>query len=188
MKILIGFLLTLFISSQAYAQDSYKDILDYEVPEGTVTLCKEKHSSGYNWENGEWIDVNYQLETYIIKKLHYKDINNNDVCRYGINEKESIEKDVDIESFFDNANVNRCYSIKSFGEEEDYTDFNVCSEHYDKNKLTRIFCRPLLFSEMAFNINGLFVRRHWEVDLNKKPKNDYKSSIQTSHGVCGKIN
>tara|TARA_R110002012_G_C11365234_1_gene581344 strand:+ start:116 stop:634 length:519 start_codon:yes stop_codon:yes gene_type:complete len=171
------------------AQDSYKDILDYEVPEGTVSLCKEKHSSGYNWVNGEWIDVNYQLETYIIKKLHYKDINNNDVCRYGINENESIEKVETFESLLgEAAYIKRCYSIKSLGEEENYTNFNVCSEHYNKNELTHIFCRPLLHSDMAFNINGLFVLRHWEPDLNKNPKNDYKSSIQTSHGVCGTIN
>jgi len=180
MKILIGFLLALFISGQAYAQDSYKDILDYEIPEGTVSLCKEKHSSGYNWVNGEWVLTNFKPEELIVKKIPYKDI-----------DKEAWGSDcAQIDDKVNNVTyVSRCYSIKKFGEEDTEYNTRLCTEEYlSDKKLNSIFCDFSWGDTMYFLPNGLFIRTFLLPNLKSNPKRDKKDSMTLSHGLCAIIN
>jgi hypothetical protein len=183
MKILIGFLLTLFISSQAYAQDSYKDILDYEVPEGTVSLCKEKHASGYNWENGKWVSVNYGTDEYIIKKIAYKDIDKVEGETF-----DCKKIDDEINNFDFGKTLHRCYSVREFGEELMSFHYQMCNEWYFKNKIQSVNCSSMGEKTVTFVPNGLFVRRHIYADVNSNPNKDYKDSMMLSHGVCATIN
>jgi hypothetical protein len=189
MKILITLLLAIFISSQAYAQDSYKDILDYEIPEGTVSLCKEKHSSGYNWRNGEWVEANYDTAEYIIKKIAYKDIDKSDISKsFDCKKIDDKINDIanDIYVFADK--LHRCYSVREFGKELMTVHYQICKEWYFDNKLYSVNCYSMGEKTVTFVPNGLFVRRHIYADVTSKPNKDYKDSMVLSHGVCATIN
>ena len=184
------FIITLLFSFNTMAQDSYKDILDYEVPEGTVSLCKEKHSSGYNWENGEWVPVNYDTNEYIIKKIPYEDIatfTHLKLCR-DINQIENT-----ISSGINR--VNRCYTVKKFSEEPSLIRANKCVESYwydeggNKGTLNSITCKSLFgIKEISFLPNGLFINEYLALDLDSNPEDGIKDSMVLSHGMCGTIN
>ena len=183
------FIITLLFSFNTIAQDSYKDILDYEVPEGTVSLCKEKHSSGYNWVNGAWVPVNYGVVDYIIKKIPYEDIASFTIFK--------LCKDINqIENTISSGinRVNRCYSVQEFGEEPSLINANICVESYwydegdNKGTLNTVTCKSLFNTqEISFLPNGLFVNRYLALDLDGNPEDDKKDSMGTSHGVCGTI-
>ena len=183
MKILITLLLALFISSHAYAQDSYKDILDYEVPEGTVSLCKEKHSSGYNWENGKWIKANYDTNEYIIKKIAYTDIDKVEGKTF-----DCKKIDDEINDFRFGEILHRCYSVKEFGEELRTFNYKMCEEWYFKNEIKSVSCYSAGEKIITFIPNGLFVKKNIYEDVSSNPHKDYKDSMVLSHGLCATIN
>ena len=168
------FIITLLFSFNTIAQDSYKDIKDYEVPIGTVSLCKEKDSTGYNWKNREWVKTNYKPEELIIRKIPYKDIDKSEPY---------MNACADIDN---KKNIYRCYSVKSFGEEDSWSNNRLCREQSYDNKLLSVVCEFWWGTTTRFLPNGLFVRTHLIPDLDSEI--DKKDSMMLSHGLCGTIN
>ena len=161
-------------SFNTIAQDDYKDIKDYEVPIGTVSLCKEKESTGFNWENREWVKTNYKPEELIIKKLPYKDIDKSEPY---------MNACADIDN---KKNIYRCYSVKSFGEEDSWSKNRLCREVYYEKELSAVACEFWWGTETRFLPNGLFVRTHLIPNLESEV--DEKDSMMLSHGMCATIN
>jgi hypothetical protein len=174
------FIITLLFSFNTIAQDGYKGVLDFEVPEGTVSLCKEKNSTGYNWENGEWVLQNFKPEEFIVKKVPYKNINKEK------NVFLSPCSEIDDQGNYP-SNVRRCYNIRNFGEEEKSYSDRICREYYADQKLYRIECAYHIGTTFNFLPNGLFVNTYLVFNLGKEEERK-KDSMMLSHGLCATIN
>ena len=83
-------------------------------------------------------------------------------------------------------NIYRCYSVKSFGEEDSWSNNRLCREQSYDNKLLSVVCEFWWGTTTRFLPNGLFVRTHLIPDLDSEI--DKKDSMMLSHGLCGTIN
>ena len=125
--------------------------------------------------------TNYKVEEFIVKKIPYKNINSTD--KTWLNACHEID---DQRNF--PANVSRCYSVKTFGEEDRSYQDRICREYYSDQKLYKIDCNKKIGSTLTFLPNGLFVHTYLFLSLDSNPEDGKKDSMMLSHGLCGTIN
>ena len=193
-------LLSLFASLVLISNYSNAEITSYD--ERFTLLCEIEGSTGFNWSNGNWHQVNFKAgRKYIIKKqddekseddedFNFDEVKNR-FCTFG--QEEDYE---------DSSSIKRdgCYMIKEFGEESNSFSSRLCRERWIKDgfslKLDKVVCtwgNP----EMRFKPNGL-IHVHNSGTLESNPKGfvengvtvippDYKDSMYIAFGRCSTI-
>lgn len=170
MKKLILILTTLMVLSPVHAEEEFY-----------TALCIEKGSTGFNWENGKWVQTNFKPEKYLIERVEIVDSN----------EKSSIcldkYKSTDLSVLGSFKKDKGCYGIRDFGTEIKNHRYRLCPESYRKKgstwELQWVGC-----GGWKFLPNGPFHRTEWKgIVLDPKPENDYKPSLAISHGTCSKL-
>ena len=194
-------LLSLFASLVLISNYSNAEITSYD--ERFTLLCEIEGSTGFNWSNGNWHQVNFKAgRKYIIKKqddeksIDAEDFDfdkvKNRFCAYG--QEEEYE---DYSSVYKNG----CYTIKEFGEESNGFNSKLCRETWDKDeqgslKLDTVGCTRG-FPQMSFKPNGL-IHVFNGGNLESNPEGyvengvtiippDYKDSMYIAFGRCSTI-
>ena len=191
-KIFLLFLLSLIHSSSFSNAEITSD------DEQFMVLCEIENSTGFNWSNGNWHQINFKAgEQYLIKKEseeHGEDIMVS-MCSNRLLKQEP--KDLPNWVIRDG-----CYSIKKLKPNIRSYLSEPCRETWSKDnmKLDNISCPQALGRpKMVFKPNGLMHIHKDELNLNANPKAqyfpngdlylpaDYKDSMFIGFGRCSTI-
>ena len=157
-------------------------------------LCIEEKSTGFNWINGGWKQVNFENEKYIVTKLKiYTDKSKNPTGCKHIAPK-SINPDPLARIFSGlKGESGECINIRDFGEEYSEVFNRTCEEHQVKDDSSRngyltiaIDCKAF-GQNFIFDPDGKFHRTKIHTNLSTDPINDYKDSLVISVGTCTKL-
>jgi hypothetical protein len=143
--------------------------------------CTEAEATGFNWEKGKWLRVNFTPTTLLVHKFDpARHAGEPSVC-------DSLKPD-DPLVLDDFATMPGCFSA---GDTNDTPLFDWCDEFYDKVdgqwRLDSIDC-PWIGRHLAFKPDGAFVFSMTGADLSDKPEGDQKDSLKVSHGRCRPVN
>ena len=164
-----------------------------ELPLGPISVCSEKDTVGYRWNDNNWEKGNFQLSTYIIQKKEHRKITDEKFkyCHTGLKNKYDDDKDylahmrMGAKGLIKVKILKRCYSIKMQGNKFDEISPPVefCREIYDykTKKILKISCK----NNISFNPSGNFIKRQIHSNITKMSK--YKDSLYISHGVCSSL-
>ena len=145
-----------------------------------TSRCSETEATGFNWENGKWVQVNFAPATLLVHKF--------DPARHGgeTNICDSLEPD-DPLVMSEFATLPGCYS---FGDANEDPLFEWCEEFYDRIdsqwRLNSVNC-PLIGRQLSFKPDGAFVYVINAANLSDKPEDDYKDSLKLSQGRCRRV-
>ncbi len=150
---------------------------------GYSVICVEEKSTGFNWENKNWVQANFKPETYIVSRVpadKYRTLvearaNNVYLCEDNSSEYQKYEK---IEF------INACYSVTKIGQQPTFLDTNMCSELWESKKLISVHCNKHS-SKLTFRPTGNFIKQPWHTDLSSDVPN--KDSLTLSVGKCTSI-
>lgn len=177
MKVLLIFIsiIIFFNSNLTFAKDTKLIML-----EPFSSLCISEGATGFNWKNGDWHQVNFKNEKWVVKKIS--------------KEKEKCGH-LDIVIFlFKSGDVSYseqfCYSVKQFNSEYEFQ--TKCYEWYRDNgygtvKIQRKNCTRENF---YFKPNGRFQTAKVDSMLGDEPNDkwpDYADSLSLHHGYCSKL-
>ncbi len=144
------------------------------------TLCVGEKSTGFNWEQGEWVAVRFKLSKYIISKIQ-PDSPKAGSCKTTL-------KNVKSGSFQIWGWTEGCYNIRRMGTEFYPHLTQVCPENWEKSgsghSITYIDCRK---KGWVFRPNGNFIHSSIHVNLDPSPEKNYKDSLSISVGKCSVI-
>lgn len=145
-----------------------------------TSLCIPDNSVGYSWRNGQWQNAKFKIEErYLAQKLDSVRAKGAILC-------EKLDTTVYENPILQEKLQNACYLVRRHGREASVTfDSEACTETYDSSgSLKSVSCKSFRFAP-----NGLFVKLPTEFSLNleSKPKNDYKDSMTLDIGSCSKI-
>lgn len=181
MRILtLFFFILIFISSISISKETrFSEEIDFS------SLCISEQSTGFNWEEGEWVKTNFILDKYLIKKIHQDKLSSGLLWQCLGNDGKLIEEMLPFESGKETRFIKRCYEVKEFDEELSAPEF--CSEYYRNNgngdlKLYEIRCPE---SNIYMRPNGRFTisnTRSIGDDLE-----DYSDSLTISIGHCSTL-
>ncbi len=163
-------LISVMILSSLMSSEIERENLEF------TSLCVDEGSTGFNWKNGAWKQVNYAPNKFIIKKI--KD--STQYCNVKKQDKKFKEKGLNFSE--------GCYLMKDMGDKH-WGFMNIpskCNQVWKftngKYILTRINCKEIMFQK-----DGNFVKHSLGANLDNKPKNNSKDSIFVSHGKCSVI-
>ena len=139
------------------------------------SICAREKATGFNWKAGSWVQTNFLPD----RKLLVQKID------FAANQKKPVmerfiicrpEESVD---FLLSTATQACYLIKQFGQQHLPTDGEMCVESFEGKTLKSIACRKLTFLP-----NGPFIELPWHMEVDPKPRDDYKDSLVLSVGTC----
>lgn len=147
-----------------------------------TSLCEETASTGFNWKDGAWVQVNFKPRKYLVRKVsnaadrpqleRYQD----DGCS---SSKRSTEWN--LEGIV--ATADGCYSIANVGEKP---SFEWCGELYGQQgngwEVLNITCSGS--TNFYFAPDGLFHRSSIHGEVTPSPVWGGKDSLAVSHGKC----
>lgn len=168
-----------------------------------ILFCEIEGSTGFNWVNSNWKQVNFKAgEKYIIKK-HDDEIGQLEDGYDRWNSKYplcAINKQEPTDDFW-GFNRDGCYSVTRFGEESNRLDAKLCRETWDENEqgeyaLESLQCN-VHFNFMKLKPNGL-IHIFKNGSLDSDPKElivngesifpaGYKDSMYIAFGRCSTI-
>jgi hypothetical protein len=145
------------------------------------TRCTETEATGFNWEKGKWVRVNFTPAVLLVQKLdpsaHAGATNLCDAVK--------PPEQVVLDTF---ASLSGCYSAT---EPSDQPLFEWCDEYYEKVdgqwRLDSVGCL-WIGRNLSFKPDGAFVLSMDAADLSDKPDDDYKDSLKIGHGRCRVVN
>lgn len=191
-KFLIVAALTLVLQSTIFADDGSRL--------GSLKqLCISDKGTGFNWENGSWMSVNFTEEKFVVSKV--------DVPKEA---SELSTETFDAEAFVisvlcnedvfqlseeqtdgDNMRAYRsCLKLQTLGEKD--PKYLACTESHLNNKEggndwnVRFHCRGILGSSFYMQ-DGYFHLGHVHGAVSTDPENDYKDSLYILVGKCVSI-
>ena len=153
-------------------------------------LCIGSQATGFNWNDGDWAQVEFKPDRYIVKKLTPPETsqearkNNNMLMAYVNCVALAEKKEQDYGSV---KHFNSCIAIQRVG--DDTVGFELCSERHmqlkDANRWRVDFQCPS--ETFFFARNGWFHRGTIHSDVYQNPEDDYKDSLSIEVGECADI-
>ena len=138
-------------------------------------ICAQEKATGFNWKAGAWTQANFAPD----RKLFVQKID------FAANQKRPpLERfmlcrpEESMDLLWTTA-TQACYVIKQLGQQHLQTDGEMCVESFNGKTLKSIACRKLTFLP-----NGAFIELPWHMEVDPKPKDDYKDSLILSLGTC----
>lgn len=150
-----------------------------------TAICDEELSTGFNWEEGRWVAVNFKKVRYLARKITSfspgKQTDGSFVFCTGAGRDDNYSGD----NF---AVIPGCYSFEEQGAKP---NFGWCDEFYGKENgswvLALIECPGGLQQAVKFQPNGNFSRASSLGSIEPLPTDDYKDSFAISVGKCSVI-
>ena len=139
------------------------------LPDEYTILCNSEQSTGFNWENGDWVAVRFKETKRLIVK------SDNNVC------------DVDKTYSMPNEKI-VCLNIRKMGDKYQSVQGSYnCLEMYlnwPRGWETIIMCND---AKMSLNPNGRYNYAHIHNQLEEHPYKDLKDSMWVEVGKCSMI-
>ncbi len=145
--------LIIFLSGNLFASErlpSLENKPTFETIQVNDTfLCIGREATGFDWANGRWAKHNFRPEKWILRKVA----------------PETATCDLKDQSDYvnpDYAHLRRCYSYKKFSSTDklgDSLNTAACYEVYTKDRKGYVQCTDFLFFQIAFEINGEYLRK-----------------------------
>lgn len=178
-RVLVVGLAAVLIPAMAAAQTEPAPLADF------TSLCEETASTGFNWKNGTWVQVNFKPEKYIVRKVSNAEDRPKleqyeyDGCQYS-----KRGNDLNVDSAV--AQYDGCYGVANVGEKP---SFEWCRETYGQVGgawvVLNITCSGS--TNFYFAPDALFYRSSLHGDVTLKPISPLladKPSLALSHGKC----
>ena len=159
----------------------YLSVMHTVIAQSTFTsLCVEEQSTGFHWQDGEWMRTKFVPEKFIVEKL--------DIQKSGNSSPEITPADcLGMKETSDSGFKNGCYNVREFGEESNPFSGLVCQEVRSGDEgeatLEQVICDGKITS-IVFEPNGNFhySKVHWLV--RDTPETEEKDSLVLSVGRC----
>ncbi len=176
-RVLVVGLAALLMPAIASAQTEPTSLADF------TSLCEETASTGFNWDNGAWVQVNFKPEKYIVRKVSNAE-DRPQLEGYQVDGCASSKRSKDWNARGVVATMDGCYSVADIGEKQ---SFEWCGEAYSKLpgstwEVANITCRGN--TNFYFAPNGLFHRSSIHGDVALGSVWPDKDSLAVSHGKC----
>jgi hypothetical protein len=143
------------------------------------SVCVSDQSSGFNWKGGRWTPVQFVVgEKFLVQKIDpekYRDKPVNQrplLCNDG---KEPIHTG-------DLTFQYGCYLISTLGQTRPVLQAETCQEYFEGRQIKSVDCRNFVFAP-----DGNFIQTSTILNIDPKPKNDYKDSLFITLGTCGRL-
>jgi hypothetical protein len=177
-----------------WSEQKAKELGIPAIADGTIVMCEGKESTGFNWDKGKYIKVNFK-----VGKELYKKVEPDRYClgwkRLTAEEKLGFIKPnstyMDFSLLFNPFGIRKgCYNVYPFGEEPGPTS-TVCTERYekkdDKTWEAQISCDSgvSLKGDTSLSPNGLFHRFKTHSNLSQTDKT--KFSLFIEWGKCATL-
>lgn len=139
-----------------------------------VAVCTRELATGFNWENGKWVQANFPSgRKTIVRKIDTSYFTKNpDELR----PSECMPSGKRIE---DPYYKEGCYLIENEGIKKSVIFAEKCTEIIQGNKIHSVQCR-----NMTFNPDGQFVIKPLHANIEDNPSEGYKDSLVISVGRC----
>ena len=169
--LVVGFA-ALLMPVMASAQTEPAPLADF------TSLCEEAASTGFNWDNGAWVQVNFKPEKYIVRKV-------SKVPEEAINQCHGEPDRVEGPYL---RRLEGCYSFAVLGEKPSYEWCVEWSAGKD-NLWTLWFVECNRALSLKFLPTGPFNFSRWsgvaQFPLNTIVDDDgYQEALKVSHGKC----
>lgn len=147
-------------------------------------LCIAEKSTGFNWVNGDWKQVNFKLQKYIIRKVRKFNEDTasieNTLCNIHLQEKKELL------SFL---SYPVCAKLQVIG--DDLQSNMLCWQDlpaFNEPDDIKVSCRGVYeHLNIAFRTNGFYHRSQFHINVTRKPENNRKDSLYVEVGKCASI-
>lgn len=133
-----------------------------------TSLCVEDAATGFNWENGKWVQSNFITSTYVIRPLSESE-KIGDLCRAVVSA--SIDK------------RQVCYVRHEVGETPTSGNVSQCTEYPLGSTETSVVRCDKGFAEYQFEPNGEFLLTR----TMNTGGDDYRDSLAIAVGKCSVV-
>jgi len=138
-------------------------------------FCNGAQATGFNWENGRWVESSFMTRSYVITKIPMP--YGHSSCKFFV---EQAEPDAVGDTY---AFLSRCYRVKDMNEDGQGFE-RACREIYDSSRnLTYVNCNEGL-SSIKFDPNGEFI---YTMDTMFAENNGSRDSLVMMIGRCSEI-
>jgi len=185
LPVLMGFALLLLgsLANETHAQNIGKG-------KPFTSLCIAEKSTGFNWKKGQWVEVTFRPEKYLVVKIPLRDWDPNKYKEALLSKEPAclgkyLSYTQSKLKYYGGYRRFGCYNIRTFGSKYSIAGSRLCEESWDwsdETVLEKVRCESTYFKP-----DGNFTRSSIHDNLASKPENNYKDSLSLSVGSCSVI-
>lgn len=138
-------------------------------------VCKGEKATGFNYQNGEWIETTFKPKDWVISRRSDQDCRKNSPLEFGALSETFISRET-------------CLSVKQFGEKDSFLTTARCREYYvqdERKDWSRSMSCDGIFYDFTAEIDGEFLRHSKSTIMRAA---DQRDSIVVEVGRCALTN
>jgi hypothetical protein len=139
------------------------------------SVCVQEKATGFSWTAGAWKQANFVPD----RKLLIQKIDFAANAVRPITERQMLCRAPESTDLALSIVTQACYIVKEFGSPTLPTDGEMCYESFQGRVLKSVTCRRITFLP-----NGPYIELPWHMEIDPKPKDNYKDSLMLSVGTC----